>query len=255
MESSTLFAARRALRPDPDETARLWAVFVQTRDGGVRDKLLAAYMEYARMMAAKVFARRLYTEMEFSDYLQYATVGLIEAIDRFDPALGFKFETYAASRITGAMLSGIECSSEVQQQVVARKRIVGQRVVSLMEQPVAMDDPDDVFARLAEIAIGLAVGFALEDSGMHRAEDAEYADNSYTGVEMKQLQARLNQVVGVLPANQRTVIQMHYLQHDSFEVIAGGMGLTRGRIAQIHKQALASLRALLQNASEMDLRF
>lgn len=207
------------------------------------------------MMAAKVYARRIYTEMEFADYLQYARIGLIEAVDRFEPERGIKFETYASKRISGAMLSGIEGSSEIQQQIAARKRILGQRVASLADEPETAAGVDAVFSRLAEIAFGLAVGFALEDSGMHCVETGEYADNSYTGVEIKQLQSRINQAVLALPANQRNVIQMHYLQQRAFEEVATDMALSRGRIAQIHKQALASLRSLLQNSSGMDLRF
>lgn len=253
MSSSTLFALRQPLRPDPDETGRMWAYYAHSRDAAVREKLLAAYMEFARMMAAKVFARRTYTEMEFADYLQYATVGLIEAIDRFDPARGIRFETYAASRINGAMLTGIECSSEIQQQISARKRVLAQRVTSLMDE--AETGADAVFARLAEIAIGLAVGFALEDTGMHRCEDAEYADHCYAGVQMKQLQGRIGQALLALPEKQRQVVEQHYLQHRGFDEVAAGMGLSRGRIAQIHKQALDRLRAVLQDAGDMDLRF
>lgn len=253
MSPSTLFATRRPLRPDADETGRLWTYYAHTRDGAVREKLLAAYMEFARMLAAKTFARRTYTEMEFADYLQYATVGLIEAIDRFEPGRGIKFETYASLRINGAMLTGIECSSEIQQQISARKRVLNQRVGSLMEQ--ADGGPDTVFSRLAEIAIGLAVGFALEDTGMHCNENGEYADNTYTGVQMKQLQVRVNQAVLALPPNQRHVVEQHYLQHRGFDEVAAGMSLSRGRIAQIHKQALGSLRTLLQNAGVMDLHF
>lgn len=255
MEMSTLFAVRRALRPDAHDTARLWSTYVQTRDSAVRDQLLAAYMEFARMLAAKTFARRSYCGMEFADYLQYATVGLIEAIDRFDPERGFKFETFAASRITGAMLNGIENSSEIQQQIVARKRVLGQRVASLADAPAAAASADSVFARLAEIAVGLAVGFALEESGMHQFEHAESADNSYTGVEMKQLQMQVTQAVLALPGNQRKVIEMHYLQQCGFDEVAEAMALTRGRISQLHKQALGSLKVLLKHSGELDVRY
>lgn len=254
MPSHPLLAARLPLRPDADQTGQLWAYYAHSRDAGAREKLLAAYMGFARMMAAKVYARRTYTEMEFSDYLQYATVGLIEALDRFDPARGIKFETYATSRITGAMLSGIEASSEIQQQIGARRRIMAARVASLLDEPKARSSVETMFARLAEVAIGLAVGFALEDTGMHIAEGAEYLDNCYAGVELKQLQGRVNGAVDQLPANQRRVIHSHYLQHLSFEEIADGMDLSRGRIAQIHKQALAGLRSLLHNGPAIDVR-
>jgi len=62
------------LRPDPVEI------------GPICERLVAVHMGFARMQAATVYARRTFKGMEFGDYLQYATVGLIEAIDRFDPS-------------------------------------------------------------------------------------------------------------------------------------------------------------------------
>ncbi|KQQ96163.1 hypothetical protein ASF77_21915 [Massilia sp. Leaf139] len=243
------------MRPDAGEVSDLWAYYVHSRDPAARERLLAAYTEFARMLAAKVFARRIFTEMEFDDYFQYARVGLIEAIDRYEPARGIKFETYASSRINGAMLNGIETCSELQQQLHARKRLVSQRVASLAEKAPEQAGAQDVFARLAEIAIGLAVGLALEESGMHMSEDAHYADNSYTAVEMKRLQSRIKVAVRALPPNQRQVITSHYLHHMAFEEVATNMSLTRGRVSQLHKQALAGLRIQLEKSSDMDLRF
>jgi RNA polymerase sigma factor FliA len=244
---------RLPVRPDPVETARMWAAYAHSREDGVRDQLVAAYMGFTRMMAAKVFARRTFTEMEFADYLQYATVGLIEAVDRYDPARGVLFESFAAVRITGAMLSGIESSSEIQRQIAARKRVLGQRVGSLAGPAAPLTGAEAVFAQLAEMAIGLAVGFALEESGMYAQEEGEYADNTYSGVELKQLQGRIKGALAGLTPNQRRVIESHYLQHMPFEEVASAMALTRGRISQIHKEALQQLRSLLKQGNQIDL--
>lgn len=239
------------------DTDALWHSYAATRDDGARAQLVAAYQGFTRMLAAKVYARRVYTEMEFADYLQYATVGLIESIDRFEPARGIRFETFASTRITGAILNGLESSSEIQEQVAARRRVIGQRLGTLRGAPAAPepDSPAAVFASLAELAIGLAIGFVLEDSGMHMDAQADYADNTYQAVELRQLQARVRAQVGNLPANQQKVIEGHYLQHLAFEEIARAMGLTRGRIAQLHKEALGTLREGLKNVPEVNLCF
>jgi RNA polymerase sigma factor for flagellar operon FliA len=241
----------RSATPAAADLEATWQAYAAARDPALRGRLIAAYQEFARIMAAKLYARRLYTEMEFADYLQYATIGLIESVDRFDPALGNKFETFAAARITGAVLNGIEQSSEVQQQVAARRRIVAQRVESLNEGGA---DGGNVFARLAELAIGLAVGFALDEGGLATGGEAPYPDNSYSGVEMKQLQARIKALVGELAPAERAVVQGHYLQQLPFEEIAVSMKLSRGRIAQIHKAALAHLRQRMLAMDEMDIR-
>jgi RNA polymerase sigma factor for flagellar operon FliA len=245
---------RAALRPDPAEIGRIWSSFVRTRDSGTRERLVCAYMEFARMMAAKVYARRTLDGMEFADYLQYGTVGLIEAIDRFDPERGILFESFAAVRITGAILTGLESSSEIQRQIATRKRMIGERVSSLAEPAPAPAGPEAVFARLAEMAIGLAVGFALEESGMYLQEEGEYADNTYSGVELRQLRGRVKAALGEIGLNQRRVIELHYLQHLPFEDVASRMSLTRGRISQIHKEALQNLRVLLAKTGCIDLQ-
>jgi RNA polymerase sigma factor for flagellar operon FliA len=252
------------MRPEPDRAARtppcdppalgaLWSLYVGARDTAARDQLVAAYLGFARIMAAKLYARRVYSDMEFDDYLQYARIGLMEAIGRFEPERGIKFETFAAMRITGAILDGVASSSEIRQQLAARKRVVAARMASLGQSAAAADGAEAVFARLAEMAIGLALGFTLEDSGMYRGEEPGYADNGYQCLELKQLQARIRSLVDSLPAAQKQVIQWHYLQQRDFSEIASALQLTRGRVAQIHKEALGKLRAKLHNAGEVDL--
>lgn len=237
------------------DTEALWHSFVQGRDAGVRERLVTAYQGLSRIMAAKAYARRGYAGMEFDDYLHYATVGLIESIDRFEPARGIRFETFASPRIAGAILNGIESSSEIQEQVAARRRVIGQRLGTLRDAqaPPSKDSPAAVFGHLAELAIGLAIGFVLEDSGMLMDAQSEYADNTYQAVELRQLQARVRAQLGTLPPNQQKVIEGHYLQFLAFEEIARNMGLTRGRIAQLHKEALGNLRLGLKNAPEVNL--
>lgn len=246
--------SRAPLRPDPVAIGKVWAEFVQTRDHAAREQLVAAYAGFARMMAAKVYARRTIDAMEFADYLQYATVGLIESIDRFDPARGFLFESFAAIRITGAMLTGVESASEIQRQIATRKRIIGERLSSLAEPAPAASGAGAVFARLAEMAVGLAVGFALEETGMYRPEEGAYADNTYSGVELRQLRDRVKRALGEIGTNQRKVIELHYLQHLPFEEVATRMALTRGRISQIHKEALQNLRVGLAQADAFDVQ-
>jgi RNA polymerase sigma factor for flagellar operon FliA len=253
MPAQTSLVPRLPLRPDPVETGRMWMHFVQTRDNAAREQLVAAYMGFARMMAAKVYSRRSYTEMEFADYLQYATVGLLEALDRFEPDRGVLFESFAARRITGAVLNGIASSSEIQRQIAARKQMIGLRVASLNELASMPAGAEALFARLAELAIGLAVGFALEESGMYAREEGAYADNTYAGVELKQLKGRVRAALGALAPNQRRVLEAHYLQQMSFEDVATSMALTRGRISQIHKEALQNLRGLLKASNQIDL--
>lgn len=237
-----------------EQPEALWRAFGRQRDAALRERLVAHYLPFARIMAAKLYAGRTHMQVEFDEYLQYARLGLIEAVDRFDAGRGYKFETYAGSRINGAILSGMRGYSEVHEQVAARQRVVRERMASLQEPRRDTADPADLFGYLAELAIGLAVGFALDNSGMYqeRDRDAQYRDNTYAGVELKQLRARLKSLVEGLSGKHKQVVSYHYLQQLPFDEIADMLGVTRSRIAQIHKEALLKLREALRGQQELN---
>jgi RNA polymerase sigma factor for flagellar operon FliA len=231
----------------------LWQCYVQTRDRALRDRLIGIHGRLARILAAKLYARRTVAQVDFDDYLQYAHVGLIESVERFDPARGVKFPTFAATRITGAILNGLESESELHEQLAARRRVVAQRTASLVEAPG--DASPDLFARLAEVAVGLAVGFMLEGSGMYQAGESEAPCDSYSGIAIRQLSKRLHDAVAALPERQRSVVVLHYFQQRPFEAIALEMGLSRGRVSQLHKEALARLRSGGKTNAPVDFYF
>lgn len=131
--------------------------------------------------------------------------------------------------------------------MATRKRVIGDRVALLAESPPPQAGPEAVFARLA-------VEFALEDSGMYLQEEETYANNTYFGVELRQLRGRVKAALAEIGANQRRVIELHYLQHVPFADVASRMALTRGRISQIHKEALHNLRARLTKTDAIDLQ-
>jgi len=237
---------------DADLTV-LWRTFQDSRDASLRERIVSHYLRFATIMAAKLYAGRHDVDAEFADYLQFARLGLLEAIDRFDHARGFKFETFAAKRISGAILNGLSSSSEVQAQIVARKRIVAERVESLQDAEAETPDATVLFGYLAEMAIGLAVGFALDDTGMYSDTGAHYHDNTYSGVELRQLREHIKVALAQLPGKQRQVITYHYLQQIAFEEIARILMVTRGRVAQIHKEALGNLREVLRKRDGLDL--
>jgi RNA polymerase sigma factor for flagellar operon FliA len=233
-------------------TAHLWTRYLRERGIEERNALADAYGGFARMMAAKTYARRSGAGIEFDDYLQYARIGLLESIERFDPGRGARFETYAAIRIGGAILNGLESATELHEQLAAKRRMLAERTASLREADVDRPGDDDVFSRLADIAIGLAVGFMLEGSGMfHDAEEA-VADNTYSSVELRQLRRHLHDTIELLPDGQRHVVHAHYVQHQAFEDIATVLGVSRSRVSQLHRAGLGALRDMLTRAAQVD---
>ena len=115
----------------------------------------------------------------------------------------------------------------------------------------------DLFQYLAEVGVGLAIGLMLDDTAMFCRSEDDYggADSSYRSIELSQTRRQLQQLVRRLPARERDVIQLHYQQGHTFDDIARNMGLTKGRISQIHKKAMSSLRQMLASRDPFDRAF
>jgi RNA polymerase sigma factor for flagellar operon FliA len=239
----------------PIEEAALWAR-LRSGDERAKEELVRHYDPLARANAAILYGNRHLLELEFDDFHQYALVGLLEAIQRFDPAKGVSFSTYATHRIKGAILNGVEKLTEKQQQILARKRLLSDRAATLKGHATQPKGVEELVATLADIAIGLALGCMLEDSGLYRG-DPEQAQpgTAYTRYELKQLAERLQIQVNTLPEKERLIIKLHYLHGVKFEQIANELNLSKGRISQLHHTALARLRKIYEQGNGIDKIF
>lgn len=236
-------------RPDvlpPQAPDALWDDWTIRRDESARQRLVTHYGGFARILAARAFSNRFSLELEFDDYLQFAMLGLLEAVDRFDPARGVPFEAYASRRINGAVLSGVETLSEKQAQISARSQARKDRARSLARDGAPdAGPPADPLQRLADIAVGLALGVMLEGATVYvNGDPSDSAGTPYDRVEIAELRARLRRLVDQLPEQERRVLHHHYYQQVPFDEIAREAGLTKGRISQIHHAALRRLRQL-----------
>jgi RNA polymerase sigma factor for flagellar operon FliA len=223
------------------------------RDGGARAGLIEHHLPFARMMAAKLFTNRYGDDIEFDDYLQFATVGLIEAVDRYLPGSVAVFTTYASKRIRGAVLDGVERMSDRQQQISTRQRLQKERGEALATEGAGGARIEDVFEQLAGVAIGLALEYILDDTTLYQDEELSQAENRYNSLELRQLRQRLLEMVESLPEQERLLIKYNYFNHIPFESVAQLWGVTRGRVAQVHRSALERLRGLSRNARLHDM--
>lgn len=242
------------------EEAELWAQWRTHSDPAAREQLAGHYADYARMLAATYYSRHHRDETEFADYYQFACVGLMEALDGFDPGQGVQFKTYAAHRVRGAIIDGLERMTEKRQQIGARLRLRAQRLEGFAVDAVLETSrsgggrvPSQVLAFVAEVGLGLALSWLLEGTGMIDADARAETIPFYRSVELRQLRDRLLQLVEALPAQERTVVRGHYLQEQPFEEIAVQLGLTRGRISQIHRKAIDRLRDSVRADRSVDV--
>ncbi len=231
--------------PFPAEAA-LWQAW-RAGDAGARAPLLALHLPYARVVAATCYRRRVHDEVGFDDYHQYARLGLLEAMERYDPARGVQFRSFAARRMLGAILDGLGRFTERQQQVAARQRWRAERIDAAKALAVAGRPPpagaaEALMACVAEVGLGLALCWMLDGTGMVDIPDRSESLPFYRACELRQLREALYRLVDALPPQERAVVRGHYLQALPFEAIAREMALTKGRISQIHRQALLRLR-------------
>jgi RNA polymerase sigma factor for flagellar operon FliA len=238
--------------PAPEEAAELWQRWHAHADMDARRELVDRYTPFVRMLAAKLYAGRHIAETEFDEFLQFGLVGLLEAIDRYQPAREVPFTAFAGARINGAILNGLAKLSDRQEQISLRARLRRERVDAI--KPVAARG-EDALGALAEVAVGLAVGFMLEGSGLYaEIEPVSQGTDPYAHREVAELQRVLLALVEALPDQERTVIRYHYFQRMTVEQIGALIGVTKGRVSQVHRQALRRLREAYALATRIDLQ-
>lgn len=218
----------------------MWDTYISHPTQENKNILVACYDGYVNAIAANFFANRQVIDIQFNEYKQYGLVGLLEALDRFKPAQGVRFKTYATHRIRGAILSGIEKHSEQQQQISHLARLRQERVQSLNSQAKA--EKQDAFLELAEVAFGLAIGIMLEGTALVEKVDAQVQSEIYKKRELHDLSKLIARLIELLPQQEQQVLQLHYYQKQGFDEISRSLAITKGRVSQIHKKAILGLQ-------------
>lgn len=227
---------------DPDRAeAALWRRFVQSRDGRLREKLFNRYRNLARSLARRSARRNEVAEHVLRDLEQSAYRGLLEAIDRFDPILGIPFPAFAKPRINGRIVDGLAELDETRARLRFQRQVERERLASLIEEQEAANRPArDVLSDLVtELALGLMLDAEERDAP---DELTGRRENGFDTLAWHETRALLAERVEALPELEKIVVRQHYQNDLLFSQIAAMLGLSKGRISQIHKTALAKLR-------------
>jgi len=223
--------------------ALLWVRLRFDQHSDAREPLFNRYAGFARSVARRLgYPSR---EANFKDAEQWAYEGLLQAIDSFDPLRRVPFAAFAKPRIAGSVRDGIARNTEVDAQRSQQRRLERERLQSLKERNEA-DDPGDAIQLLGRIAAGLAVGLMLEGTRLIASDDEpDPAPSPYDSLAWRQTQMRLGAAIANLNASEVIVIRQHYEHGLTFAQVATLMGLTRGRISQLHRAALTKLKKQL----------
>lgn len=222
-------------RKDRDLEAErsLWQRWQARRDPLTRAELFDFYAAWSRVLAGHYHGRYPHPLAEYADYVSLASMGLLQAIDGFDPTFGSRFKSYAEHFIKGAVLKGLSCYVKDHQQTHR------ERLLSVAGEA---EEGDDLTA-IVNLTVGLAFGYFLElgilDGDLYENDPASLYEQ-HDGMET------LAYLVEQLTEGERRVITGHYYQQLSFVQISEIMGVSKARVSQLHGQGLKKLRRLYE---------
>lgn len=243
--------------------AALWDAYRDDPGRATRDRLILHYSPLVKYVAGRV-AVGLPHNVEQADLVSYGIFGLIDAIEKFDPSRGFKFETYAISRIKGAILDELRSIDWVPRSVRAKGRAV-ERAFSKLEATLKRSpteaelaaELDMTDAQLKAVLGQLSLtGVAALDEMLGDRGDAttlgdtipDRADGPMALLERSELRSQLAEAIERMPEREKIVLTLYYFENLTLAQIGEVLGVTESRVSQIHTKAVLQLRSRLQAA-------
>jgi RNA polymerase sigma factor FliA len=249
------------------DTSELWQEYRRTADRATRDRLILTYAPLVKFVAGRLGAT-LPSHVDEQDLVSYGLLGLIGAIERFDPDREIKFETYAIARIKGAIIDELRSLDWVPRSVRTRAREI-ERAISSLERSL-MRAPTD-----AEIASKLEITMPeLEDSLVEISRTSMAAlDELWTpnaggdqvslidtiedqsgpdpeiSLEQTELKEALGEAIARLPEREKLVVTLYYYEELTLREIGEVLGVTESRVSQLHTKAVLRLKARLSGAA------
>jgi RNA polymerase sigma factor FliA len=247
------------------ELRELWRRFKEDGDERARERLVVAYSPLVKYVAGRM-ASGLPSHVEEADLISYGLLGLIGAIERYDPEREIKFETFAVARIKGAIIDELRSLDWVPRSVRSRARQIEkvhsqlendlQRAPTEEEMAKKLDmTPDELRSALLEIANSSVL--ALDDlwtvadpsggqiSLLDTIKDPNAIDPQ-AEIDAAELKDRLAAAIEGLPERERLVIALYYYESLTLREIGDVLGVTESRVSQLHTKAVLGLRSHLQ---------
>lgn len=217
------------------EELNLWRRYRAENCRLAREEIFFRYAPWARSVARDVYRRLPVPQVEWADYAHNATIGLLEAMSRFDASRGIDFMGYAKARVRGAVFNGLRSYLTEYKRRDSGTRM-GDRMDSFDHGPA-----EDVLEQVITSVAGLGLGFLLDSAASSSAFQMD--DDPGLVTERQQMDQLIEVAMLNLPEKERQVMVLHYHQHVPFVEIAGLLGVTKGRVSQIHKAAIGRMRA------------
>jgi RNA polymerase sigma factor for flagellar operon FliA len=246
------------------ELQELWQEYARSRDKSVRDRLILTYAPLVKYVAGRI-GSGLPAHVDEGDLVSYGLLGLIGAIERFDPGRDIKFETYAMARIKGAIIDELRALDWVPRSVRSRAREI-ERAITELEARLGRAPTDDEIATKVGItteeledsltAISRSSIAALDElwtvSGeggdqVSLLDTIEDTDGPDPQLELTQTETReaLGEAIARLPEREKLVVTLYYYEELTLREIGEVLGVTESRVSQLHTKAILRLKAHL----------
>ncbi len=237
-----------------------WRRFRDDHDPVAREQLIVHYSPLVKFVASRL-AAGLPASVDTGDLISAGVFGLMDALDRFDPERGAKFETFAIPRVRGAVLDGLRQLDWVPRSVRRHARAVESAIAGL-EATLHRTPTDEELAHELEIApdelqrwlTGIAVANVGPLEHLMATGRGDIASTAHgegiPGAEMEERELRhaMRAEVRKLPERERTVVALYYGEGLTLAEIGAVLGVTESRVSQIHTKAVLVLRSRLNAA-------
>lgn len=236
----------------PADVNQLWIAYQQSKNSELRELLIKQYLGLVRLVAGRL-AIGLPQHVDKDDLISNGFFGLLEAIDRFDPVRGIKFETYAVARIRGAILDAIRAQDWVPVTLRQKARQY-ERAVTKLENTLGRSATDAEIAAALDISanelnhllrqLNAATIIPLEEFAKSETVSGEQLNPSHN-IETEEIKNTLTKAIEKLSEKEKLVITLYYYEGLTLKEISLILGLSEARISQLHTKAVFRLRGSL----------
>lgn len=235
--------------PAAEALADLWTAFQAERSEALRHRLVLQYSPLVKYVVGRVRAG-MPASVDAADLVSEGVIGLMDAVDRFEPDRGLQFQTFAVPRIRGAILDAVRASDWVPRSVRSRLRAVEEARTALRDR-LGREPEHAELARACDLTVAELRDLLDRPTGVGAAADGELEEVAESGPELGEAleddatRATLLAAVRDLPERDQVVLALYFFEGFTLAEIGRVLDVTESRASQLRTRAIASLRTRL----------